>query len=292
MISAFLFLVACTPDSKDSRPPGGHQGDDTGRADTADSANDSGDSGDSGDTDTGGGGDSADTSDTGRDTGGETGALLDPPLNGTSGGSGGVEAPTGTTLSTGGTTYQLLAPRGTSTARAVPLLLVYSGTEGSSVMTSNMRQVQSYAHLSDALIAVLDGQRDNAADGEAVLDDLRMLYDIDNDRTWLLSESAGTTAGLDLGFHERQSMFAAYWVNDVNARDTPEATAAELGFAPWGNVGPGGDDPDANAIVAAMRSAGYQLPEDAPYSGSGSDTHGSTDQFLAAVSFFSDKSRE
>ena len=78
----------------------------------------------------------------------------------------------------------------------------------------------------------------------------------------------------------------------LNARDTPAATAEALGFAPWGNVGPGGDDAGANAIVAAMGAAGYQLPPDAPYSGPGSDTHGSTDQFLEAVSFFSDKSRE
>ena len=81
------------------------------------------------------------------------------------------------------------------------------------------------------------------------------------------------------------SWFAAYWANDVNAVATPSQTAAELGFAPWGNAGPSGDLRNANAIVAGMSDAGWQLPSDAPYSGSGSTTHGSTDQFLAAVDF-------
>ena len=74
--------------------------------------------------------------------------------------------------------------------------------------------------------------------------------------------------------------------------DTPAATAEALGFAPWGNVVNGGDAAAATPNDAAMGAAGYQLPPDAPYSGPGSDTHGSTDQFLEAVSFFSDKSRE
>jgi len=94
-----------------------------------------------------------------------------------------------------------------------------------------------------------------------------------------------------LAFFERPSWFAAYWANDVNASDQPTVHADELGFAPWGNAGPGGDWPDATTIVDGMRAAGWQLPVDAPYSGSGSDTHGSTEQFLEAVDFFSDKSR-
>ena len=141
------------------------------------------------------------------------------------------------------------------------------------------------------LVAVLDGTRASAADGAAVLDAVRADYDVDNDRTWLLSESAGTREGLVLGLDTRQAWFAAYWANDVNTASTPARTAADLGFAPWGNAGPGGDLANATAIVDGMRTAGYQLPSDAPYSGTGSTTHGSTDQFLAAVSFFSDKRR-
>ena len=115
--------------------------------------------------------------------------------------------------------------------------------------------------------------------------------DIDNDRTWLLSESAGTGAGLQLAFHLRPTYFAAFWANDVNTSDTPGQTADDLGFAPWGNAGPGGDYNDANIIVDGMEAAGYRLPADAPYSGTGSNQHGSTEQFLAAVSFFPGKSR-
>jgi len=159
-------------------------------------------------------------------------------------------------------------------------------------MMSNMKQVAPYFDLGDCLVAVLDGTSSDADDGAAVLDDVRSSYDVDNDQTWLLSESAGTRAGLELGLSLRQSYFAAYWANDVNAADVPALNAAALGFAPWGNAGPGGDLPDANSIVEGMRDAGYQLPSDAPYSGPGSDTHGSSDQFLAAVSFFAGKRRD
>jgi len=121
---------------------------------------------------------------------------------------------------------------------------------------------------------------------------VRAAYDIDNDRTWLLSESAGTTAGLELGLDRRPSFFAAYWANDVNAQRTPTYTATELGFAPWGNAGPGGAYADADAIVAGMAAAGYRLPSDAPYSGPGAGTHGDTNQFIAAVEFFVGKTRQ
>ena len=96
---------------------------------------------------------------------------------------------------------------------------------------------------------------------------------------------------LSLGFHLRQSYFAAYWANDVNANDAPAKTAAQLGFAPWGQVGPGGDLADANAIVSAMRTAGYRLPTPAPYNGAGSGTHGDPNQFIAAISWFPGKTR-
>ena len=235
--------------------------------------------------------DSDSDADSDSDTDSDTDADAEPPLDSSSGGSGGSAWPTGTTTSAGSVSYQLLVPSSAASGSDVPLLLVISGTEGASAMMSNMRQVAPYYDLDDTIIAVLDGRTASAADGATVLDALRGDYDVDNDRTWLLSESAGTGAGLELGLDLRQSWFAAYWANDVNDRATPGRTAAELGFTPWGNAGPGGDTPDANAIVDGMRTAGYDLPADAPYSGSGSTTHGSTDQFLAAVDFFADKAR-
>jgi hypothetical protein len=81
-------------------------------------------------------------------------------------------------------------------------------------------------------------------------------------------------------------------VNDVNDRAAPAADAAALGFAPWGNAAPGGDQPDADAIVAGMAAAGYRLPAQAPYAGPGADTHGDPRQFVAAMQFFADKARD
>ncbi len=265
-----VFLLACAaePDTK------GHAGD---------GPHDSG-----ADADTDADSDADTDADSDADT--DTDPVV-PALGGTSSGSGGADYPRSTSLTARGSTYLLLAPNGSASGRGVPLLIVISGTEGATTMMSNMGQVAPYYDLGDALIAVLDGTTSDAADAAAALDAVRSAYDVDNDRTWLLSESAGTTAGLQLGFHTRTSYFAAYWANDVNARDTPAQTAAELGFAPWGNAGPGGDFPDAEAIVNGMAAAGWNLPADAPYSGSGSGTHGSSDQFLAAVAFFSDKSR-
>ena len=218
---------------------------------------------------------------------------VEPPFHGASGGTGGTTCPNGCSESAGGVNYHVIAPSSYQGGTPTPLLLVYSGTEGGTVMTSNLVQVAAHCGIGDALIAVLDGwvYNGDAQAGATVLDDMRARYNVDNDRTWLLSESAGTGAGLEIGFHLRQSYFAAFWANDVNDADTPGQTAAQLGFAPWGNAGPGGDYPDANAIVAGMESAGYRLPGDAPYSGSGAGQHGSTDQFLAAVSFFDGKTR-
>ena len=290
-----LLTLACTSPGaagKDHQPPGDTAGDtagDTGTESADDSAHDSG--ADSAGDSPGDSADSADSGDSPADSGGDD-PVVEPPFGGTSGGDGGADAPSSTSVTVGGTTYKLLAPTGSAAGRAVPLLIVISGTEGADTMMSNMRQVARYAHLDDALIAVLDGRSTRLADATAVLDDVRADFDVDNDRTWLLSESAGTAVGLQLGLDARTSFFAAYWANDVNARGTPSHTAAELGVAPWGNAGPGGDQPDADAIVAGMRDAGWQLPADAPYSGPGSETHGSTDQFLEAVSFFHDKVRE
>ena len=256
-------------------------------------SDDTGNTGPSGPGDQGAPGtDDTDNTDTAPpiDTAPPTG--IEPPLGETSNGSGGADASSSTALSAGGSSYLLLAPSGSASADTLCFLLVYSGTEGSTGMMSNMRQVAPYFGMEDCLVAVLDGTTSDAADGAAVLDDVRASFDVDNDRTWLLSESAGTREGLALGFDLRQSYFAAYWANDVNAAAAPALTADDLGFAPWGNSGPGGDLPDANTIVDGMRDAGYRLPSDAPYSGSGSTTHGSSDQFLAAVDFFADKRRE
>jgi len=161
-------------------------------------------------------------------------------------------------------------------------------------MCQNVANVGPQVGLGDVIFAVLDGMQynGNGQAGATVLDALRLKYNIDNDRTTLLSESAGTSAGEQLGFHLRQSFFAAYWVNDLNQADGPGLSAAELGFAPWGNAGPGGDFADADAVVGAMRTAGYRIEDPAPYNGTGSDQHGSPDQFIAALRWFSGKSRQ
>jgi hypothetical protein len=70
------------------------------------------------------------------------------------------------------------------------------------------------------------------------------------------------------------------------------ATADELGFAPWGNSGPGGQFELANAIVGGMEAAGYRVDEPAPYDGPGAGTHGDLDQLVAAISWFPGKTRQ
>ncbi len=215
-----------------------------------------------------------------------------PPFGGSSQGSGGATNVSGATETAGSITYRLIVPA--SLTKPSPFLLVFSGTEGGAAMTSNLINLGPSTNTGGFIRAVLDGvvYNGNGAAGATVLDDVRAKYDVDNDRTYLLSESAGTTAGLQLGFHLRESYFAAYWVNDINASDSPAQTAAQLGFAPWGQVGPGGDFTDANSVVAAMQSANYRLPSPAPYAGAGAGTHGDPNQFIAAVSFFPGKTRQ
>ncbi|MCX7703898.1 MAG: PKD domain-containing protein [Planctomycetota bacterium] len=220
---------------------------------------------------------------------------VEPPLGGSSGGSGGSYPLSGSTVNANGITCRLIVPNSYSPSTKNPLMIVYSGTEGGAQMTNNLLSLRSYVSgISGYIFAVLDGvtYNGNGAAGATVLDWVRSKYNIDNDRTYLLSESAGTSAGLKLGFDLRQSYFAAYWANDVNCSATPKKTATQLGFAPWGNAGPGGDYYDANIIVNGMKNAGYRLPADAPYSGPGSGTHGSPDQFIAALQFFPGKSRQ
>lgn len=219
---------------------------------------------------------------------------VEPPLGGSSGGSGGGFHPQGERVDASGVSIMLIVPGSYSDAVANRLMIVYSGTEGDVQMAQNLFNVASMAGLSDVIFAVLDGvtYNGNGAAGATVLDYVRSNYNISNDETFLLSESAGTTAGFQLGLDLRQSYFAAYWANDVNASASPVLTATELGFAPWGNSGPGGNFTAAQAIVDSMNNAGYRLPADAPYSGEGADVHGSPQQFIAAMQFFDGKSRQ
>jgi predicted esterase len=216
---------------------------------------------------------------------------VNPPFGGSSGGSGGAAPVNGATVTASGITYRLIVPSSYAPATPAPLLVVYSGTEGGAQMTNNLQSLGQTTGTSSFIRAVLDGVQYNGNAGATVLDDVRAKYNIDNDRTYLFGESAGTTAALALGFRMRQSYFAAYWANDVVASDAPAQTAAQLGFAPHGQAGPGGDFTDANAIVQAMKTAGYRVPSPAPYDGNGAGTHGSPDQFMAALSWFPGKAR-
>lgn len=238
----------------------------------------------SGGTTSGGPGDAA-------SDGPATGAV-DPPLAGSSKGTGGAVPVAGTALTAQGITYRLIVP-GAYAGAATPLLVVFSGTEGGATMTQNLTSLGPSTKTDGMIRAVLDGvtYNGNGQAGATVLDAVRAKYNIDNDRTYLMGESAGTTAALKLGFHLRPSYFAAYWANDVNASDAPEKNASALGFKPHGQAGPGGDLTDATAIVTAMKNAGYRVPTPAPYAGPGSTEHGNTQQLIAAVTFLADKNR-
>jgi len=102
----------------------------------------------------------------------------------------------------------------------------------------------------------------NGNAGATVLDDVRAKYNVDNDRTYLLGESAGTSAAEKLGFTIRQSYFAAYWANDVNAvAAMPKDNAAALGLRPGpGGAGRGAGDRTADRLV----HAGRRLPPPQP----------------------------
>jgi hypothetical protein len=284
------WLVACASSSSSSGG-GGDAGGDAAGGDDAQSGDDAQHSSDAVASDDGGTTQDAASSDASPSdaSGGGPGV---PPFGGASGGSGGAAGLQGATETAGGVTYNLIVP--SSPAMPSPLLIVYSGTEGGATMTQNLIGVGPSTGTDGFIEAVLDGvtYNGNGMAGATVLDDLRAKYDIDNDRTYLLGESAGTTAALQLGFHLRQSYFAAYWANDVNASDSPGQNASQLLFAPWGQAGPGGDVADAQAIVSAMQAAGYRLPNPAPYSGPGSGTHGDPQQFIAAVSWFPGKTRK
>ena len=299
-VAAVLSVAACGPSAAPN--PWETGSGDVGGGSSGGTASGGG-SGSSGSNGGGIGGSSGSSLPPSTDAGSDAGATLEggagptgpgsPVFGGASGGQGGAAPVNGSTVTAGGITYHLIAPSSYAPGTPTPLLVVFSGTEGGAQMTSNLMNL-GQTGISGFLCAVLDGVTyyGNGAAGATALDDVRAKYDVDDDRTYLLGESAGTTAALELGFHLRPLYFAAYWANDVNASDTPAQTAAQLGFAPWGQAGPGGDLPDAQAIVSAMQAAGYRLPTPAPYTGQGSGTHGDLNQLVSALSFFPGKSRK
>ncbi|TET33471.1 MAG: hypothetical protein E3J72_16765 [Planctomycetota bacterium] len=221
---------------------------------------------------------------TGGNGGGGTSGTGEPPFGESSNGSGG-----------GASGDFILVNASAASGGPTPLLIVYSGTEGSSAMASNLNGMLS----SSIMAVVFDGRQymsgDSGGDGAAALDQCREKYNIDNDRTYLLGESAGTGGARDLSM-QRQSYFAAYWANDVeqpmSSWQAPK-TAAELGFAPWGQIGPGGQPAAAtDPIIQRMRDAGYRLDDPSPYAGPGCNQHGSFEQLQAALAWFVGKTRQ
>ncbi|MHC4663265.1 MAG: hypothetical protein ACYS8W_16505 [Planctomycetota bacterium] len=218
---------------------------------------------------------------------------LQPPAGESSSGSGGDTGVSHTTST--GVSYNLIVPGSYSDGSPNELLIVYSGTEGAGMMTQNLMTAGSQ-YIGSFICAVLDGPsyRGNGQAGADVLDDVRAGFNIDNDRTCLLGESAGTGGAASLA-NLRQSYFAAYWANDITSEIagwSPAQSASELGFAPHGNVGPGGQTAIAQQVVDAMAAKGYRLPPDAPYSGPGCNSHGDPSQFFAALQFFPGKTRQ
>lgn len=226
--------------------------------------------------------------------------LAVPPIGQSSNGSGGAH-PRSTSGSQGRMyNYIINVPSGYQ-GSPFPLMIVYSGQEGAVQMSNNLSNLGG---CSDKICVILDGRNYNmgnhnggATDGAALLDQMRSQYNVDNDRTYLLSESAGTLAGYVLGYSTRQSYFAAYWANDISGGTAaPVKNAAQLGFRPWGQVGPGGQQTNAQTMVSDMRNQGYQLDNVSPFQCSGTVpppcTHGeTTQQFPAAVQWFDGKSR-
>lgn len=302
-VPALLLCVACHAEPDDEphdAGSGGGEGTWSGGQDDGQSG--SGDGGDGGGEDGGsdGGGDDG-TDPGGGDDDGTTGDAdpdgelpdLDPPAGESSGGTGGG-ASDGAMRSTPDDVFYYVIADGSSGPH--PLLIVYPGLEGGETMTNNFRMAVPHYGMEHWTIAVLEGwfYANDGNAGASVLDDMRSLYDIDNDRTYLLSESAGTPGGLLLGLTLRQSYFAGFWANDVSlsgSPPTPALSADDLRFRPWGNAGPGGAYQLAQSIVDGMEAAGYRLTDPAPYDGPGAGSHGSNDQFQNAIQWFFDKSR-
>jgi hypothetical protein len=159
-------------------------------------------------------------------------------------------------------------------------------------MTAALNQNIPQTGTSSIIFAVLDGYVSTKEQCCAAMDYVRANYNISNDRTYMISESAGTSVGMQVAFDVRQSYFAAYWANDVMCAGAPAKTAAQLGFAPWGNASAGGNFTDADTIVANMKAANYRTPADAPYTGTGYDQHGNPEQLRAAMRFILGKTRQ
>ena len=286
LLPATLLLAGCLGSAGDPTSPGGPmggpEGQPTGPAGTADLA---GSSTPTGGADLGGG-----------DAAPGTGPFdLGPIQAGVPGfadsshGTGGARPVNGTLLSLGGISYYLLAPPASGQG-PLPLLVFICGVTGCAPMVATLDAAGGLPGL-DRSVRVLFEHTCAATQIASVMDDLRAHYDIDNDRTYLESESAGTITGIDLGFGLRQGWFAAYWLNDLVTSGAPAKTAAQIGFQPWGSAGPGGNVGAAQAVVAAMESAGYRLPTPKYYDGPGYDMHGSSQQGLASLMFFGGKSR-
>ncbi|TET38294.1 MAG: hypothetical protein E3J72_03525 [Planctomycetota bacterium] len=233
---------------------------------------------------------------TGGGGGGGGGGNVSLPFGGSSGGTGGSGSGNGLTTSSG-VSYNLIVPSSYGEGSPNEFMVVYSGNEGVGTMTSNLYSIPTRTGTSHYIFAVLDGPTygTSGQPGSDVLDEVRASYNINNDMTYCLGESRGTGGAANLAFELRQDVFAAYWANDITqaiSAHHPAQTASELGFAPWGNAGPGSQVALAQQVVQEMRDAGYQLPDDAPYSGPGYMDHGSIDQLEAALSFFVGKSRQ
>src|SRR5207302_3762593 len=83
--------------------------------------------------------------------------LANPPLGGSSGGSGGSASLRLSPQTTSdGVNYLLSIPSGYDPSQPTPLLLVYSGTEGGQQMASNLQNLGPTG-VSAYLQAVLDG---------------------------------------------------------------------------------------------------------------------------------------
>ncbi len=217
-----------------------------------------------------------------------------PPYGGSSSGTGGTVPLSGQMQTVdASTTYWLVVPS-SYRGGATPLLLFITGNgiDPGPFMAETLYNAGPITGTDDMIRAVIDGRVGDGHYCERVLDHVRSRYNVDNDRTYLISNSAGTPEGQELGFILRPAWFAAYWVNDLTSVfDAPRTNASALGFAPWGNAGPGGNVGSANEVVAAMRAHGYRLPAQAPYMGPGYERHGSAEQGLASISFMAGKSR-
>ena len=212
-----------------------------------------------------------------------------PPFSGSSHGTGGTMPVVGATVAIPGISYRLIAPSSTG-GGPMPFLVFICGVNGCDSMVQTLDYADGISGLEHS-VRILAEHTDSAEAIAAAMDDVRAKYDIDNDRTYLESESAGTLSGIALGFQLRQGWFAAYWLNDLVTSGAPQQTAQQLGFAPWGSAGPGGNFGAAMAVVAAMQTAGYRIPDPPYYNGPGAEMHGNGAQGLASLQFFGGKRR-